>query len=100
MIKGLVPSLSGDYNNDWKNSNGAWIRTEIWASLAPGCPNVAAKYAIEDAKVDHGSGEGTYAAAFVINDLRKCIEIGLSKISSTSRVHSSVMKVLECFDKN
>ena len=109
MLKGLIPPLSGDYNNDWKNSNGAWIRTEIWASLAPGCPDVAAKYAIEDAKVDHGSGEGTFAAAFVaamqsaafvINDLRKCIEIGLSKIPNTSRVHNSVLKVLECFDNN
>ena len=63
--RGLIPPISGDYQNSWKNSNGAWIRTEIWACLAPGCPEIAAKYAIEDASVDHGAGEGTIAAAFV-----------------------------------
>ncbi|MBQ8356989.1 MAG: ADP-ribosylglycohydrolase family protein [Clostridia bacterium] len=65
MQRGLLPSMSGDYDNSWKHSNGAWIRTEIWASLCPGTPEAAAKYAIEDARVDHGAGEGTYAAAFV-----------------------------------
>ena len=35
---GLAPPLSGMYNNPWKDSNGAWIRSEIWACLAPGCP--------------------------------------------------------------
>ena len=29
MKRGLPPPMSGDYNNDWKHSNGAWIRTEI-----------------------------------------------------------------------
>ena len=52
MKRGLFPPLSGDYRNTWRHSNGAWIRTEIWASLAPGAPDIAAKYAIEDASVD------------------------------------------------
>lgn len=107
MQNGLMPSVSGDYRNNWANSNGAWIRTEIWATLMPGCPNLAAKYAIEDAKVDHGAGEGTAAAAFVacmqssafiINDLRRCIELGLSAISDTSRTAKSVRMAMECYD--
>ena len=81
MKRGLPPPMSGDYDNDWCNSNGAWIRSEIWATVAPAMPHVAAKYAMEDAMVDHGAGEGTFAAAFVaalqsaafvISDLRKC----------------------------
>jgi ADP-ribosylglycohydrolase len=105
---GLMSPLSGDYENDWKHSNGAWIRTEIWACLAPGCPEIAAKYAIEDAKVDHGSGEGTFAAAlvaaiqsaaFVFKDLRKCIEVGLSKIPNNCRMADSVRTVLKCYDE-
>ena len=37
MANGLVPPLSGAFNNEqWKNSNGAWIRSEIWACLFPG----------------------------------------------------------------
>ena len=35
MIMGLVPPLSGDAFNEWKHSNGAWIRTEIWLALHP-----------------------------------------------------------------
>ena len=107
MMRGLLPPLSGDYENNWRDSNGAWIRTEVWACMAPGCPDLAAKYAIEDAKVDHGSGEGTYAAAFVaamqsaafiIPNLRKCIDIGLSKIPADCRVADSIRLVMECYD--
>ena len=107
MRSGLIPPLAGDYHNDWKHSNGAWIRTEVWACMAPGCPDVAAKYAIEDAKVDHGTGEGTFAAAFVaamqsaafvVRDLRKCIEIGLSEIPEDCRMADSIRLVLDCYD--
>ena len=87
---GVVPPMSGEmYNEEWKHSNGAWIRTEIWACTHPGDPDGAMRYAFEDACVDHGYGEGTYAAlfvaameaaAFVIGDLDALIEIGLSKI--------------------
>ena len=106
MRRGLYPPLAGDYNNDWKHSNGAWIRTEIWATLAPACPDVAAKYAIEDAVVDHGAGEGTIAAAFVAamqsaaficNDIYKLIDIGLSKIPAESRMAQSIRLALDCY---
>ncbi|MFA5206517.1 MAG: ADP-ribosylglycohydrolase family protein, partial [Lentisphaeria bacterium] len=37
MRRGLYPPLSGACNNErWKFSNGAWIRSEIWACLFPG----------------------------------------------------------------
>ena len=107
MQMGLLPPLAGDYRNPWKNSNGAWIRTEIWASMAPACPALAAKYAIEDAKVDHGSGEGTYAAAFVaamqaaafvLSDLRCCVELGLQSIPASCRVADSIRLVLDSYD--
>ncbi len=105
---GLLPPLSGEYNNEWKHSNGAWIRTEIWACMAPGCPDTAAKYAIEDAAIDHGMAEGTMAAAFVaavesaafvVKDLRKLIEIGFSKIPADSRVARAVKLVCDCYDQ-
>ena len=108
MKRGLPPPMSGDYENNWKNSNGAWIRTEIWACVAPGVPALAAKMAMEDAAVDHGAGEGTFAAAFVaalqssafvIGDLRRCIEIGLEAIPAESRMAKSIVFVLDCYDK-
>ena len=108
MRRGLLPPLSGEYDSSWKESNGAWIRTEIWACLAPGCPDIAAKYAIEDAKVDHGTGEGTMAAAFVaamqsaafaMPDIRTCIELAVEAIPAESRMADSIRFVLECYDK-
>ena len=109
MELGLIPPLSGDYRNIWKHSNGAWIRTEVWASMAPACPTLAAKYAIEDAKVDHGSGEGTYAAAFVaamqsaafvVSDLRRCIDLGLMAIPADCRIADSIRLVIECYESD
>ena len=106
MSRGFAPPLAGDYDNNWQHSNGAWIRTEVWACLAPGCPEVAAKYAIEDAKVDHGCGEGTYAAAFVaamqsaafvVKDLDNCIDIGLCAIPEDCAVAKSVRLVRQYF---
>ncbi len=107
MKRGLPPPMAGDYDNDWLNSNGAWIRSEIWATVAPGMPHVAAKYAMQDAMVDHGAGEGTFAAmyvaalqsaAFVITDLRRCIEVGLAAIPEDSRMAKSIDFVLKCYD--
>ena len=107
MAAGILPPLSGDAYNDWNNSNGAWIRTEVWASLAPACPDVAMRYAYEDACVDHGTREGTVAAmfvaalesaAFVVSDLRRLISLALTKIPADSRMAKSVVKVLECYD--
>ncbi|MBQ7500738.1 MAG: ADP-ribosylglycohydrolase family protein [Clostridia bacterium] len=108
LIKGLLPPLSGEYENYWKNSNGAWIRSEIWACCAPGCPDIAIKYALEDAMVDHGMAEGTYAelftaaiqsAAFVVTDVYDLIKIGFSKIPENCRVAKSVRTAMDCFEK-
>lgn len=107
MGAGLIPPLSGNYENDWRHSNGAWIRTEVWACMAPGCPDIAMKYSRMDACVDHGDGEGTYAAmfvaaiesaAFVINDLRKLIDLGLSKIPAESHMARTIRVLLDCKD--
>ena len=108
MKAGLLPPLSGDYQNDWKDSNGAWIRSEIWACLAPGFPDIAIRYAVEDACVDHGMGEGTYAeiftaaiesSAFLISDIRELINIGLSKIPENCRIARSIGILTDAYDK-
>ncbi len=102
---GLLPPLSGEYGNVWKHSNGAWIRSEVWACLNPGCPDLAIKYAYEDAIVDHGGGEGTYAelftasvqsAAFMCHSRDELIEIGLSRIPADCRVARSIRLAIQC----
>lgn len=107
MHNGIVPPMSGElYNDEWKNSNGAWIRTEIWACTHPGAPDKAIEYAFMDASVDHGFGEGSYAAmfvaalqsaAFVIDDINTLLDIALSKIPVNCRVARSVNIVRDCF---
>ncbi len=108
MKVGIMPPLSGDAFNTWRDSNGAWIRTEIWSCLAPGDPDLAAKYAYEDACVDHGAaGEGTIAAVFVAamqsaaffeSDIRRLINIGLSKIPEESRMYQSIKLIMKYYD--
>lgn len=104
---GLPAPLSGEYNNAyWQHSNGAWIRTEIWACLYPGNVEKAIEYAFADASVDHGFGEGSYAAifvaaiesaAFIFSDIETLLQIGLSKIPAECRVSRSVNIALDAY---
>ncbi len=108
MRAGFMPPLSGQVRNErWRDSNGAWIRSEIWACVAPGCPWLAAKYAWEDACVDHGAGEGTWAevftaavesAAFVESDRDKLIDIGLSYIPADCKVAASIRAAIAAWE--
>jgi len=107
LRQGLLPPLSGTFQNAYRHSCGAYIRSEIWACIAPGLPHVAARYAYEDAIIDHGNGEGVFAeifmaalesAAFVVRDLRAVIDIGLSHIPADCGVTRAVQTTLACFD--
>ena len=102
---GIEPPLAGFIDNTYRNSCGCFIRSEIWACLAPGQPQLAARYAYEDAIVDH-AGEGMYgevfcaalqSAAFAESDRMKLIDIGLSYIPQDSAVARCVKKAVECY---
>lgn len=106
MRSGLQPPLSGSFGNDYKDSCGAYIRSEIWACISPGMPQVAVGFACKDAIIDHGNGEGSYAeifmaalesAAFVERDIFKLIDIGLSYIPSQCGVAKAIKTTLKCF---
>lgn len=106
MANGILPPVSGWYNNHNRNSDGAFIRSEIWACLMPGHPELAVEYAYEDASVDH-FGEGIYgeiftaaieSAAFSENDIDKLIEIGLSYIPSDSDTARAVNLIRDCYN--
>lgn len=107
LKSGLFPPLSGSMNNDYKDSCGCFIRSEIWATICPGMPQVAAKYAYEDAIIDHGNGEGMFAevfiatieaSAYLVNNIRQLIEIGLSYIPVDCSVAKAVKYVIGCYD--
>jgi ADP-ribosylglycohydrolase len=100
MRTGIMPPASGEFDNArWKTSNGAWIRSEIWACLFPGNPLMAAEFGREDACVDHGMAEGTYAeiftsavesAAFIEHNRDSLIKFGLSMIPGECRIAKAV----------
>lgn len=98
LTNGFLPPLSGSIDNNYRNSNGAWIRTEIWACLAPLYPEIAVRYAIEDAIVDHAE-EGVFATAFCAalesaafgeSDVIRLMEIALTYIPTSSACYDAI----------
>lgn len=99
LRKGLLPPVSGWYNNWFKDCMGCPIRSEIWACIAPGLPHVAAKYAYEDAICDHAGGESVHgeifnasveSAAFLIDDMKALVDIGLAAIPPGSMTAKAI----------
>jgi len=98
LRRGLVPPLTGLHNNWFTDGMGAAIRSEIWACLFPGNPKMAAKFAREDACVDH-HGNGIYAEmflaaaesiAFGTTDRATIVQQALSFIPSDCRIAKAV----------
>lgn len=103
---GIVPPLSGYLENPYRDSCGCFIRSELWACLAPGRPELAVKYAYEDAIVDHSS-EGMYgeifcaalqSAAFVQKDKYELIDIGLSYIPEDCGVAKAIKTAIDSYN--
>ena len=95
---GIRPPWSGSYDNCYVNGMGAAIRSELWACLAPGDPDLAVRFAREDACIDH-AGDGVEAElffaaleslAFVETDLRLLIDRALSYLSEGSTLAAGI----------
>ncbi len=106
LRRGHLPPVTGVLCNPYAESNGAFIRSEIWACLCPGDPASAVKYAFEDATVDH-TGEGVYgelfcaaieSAAFAESDIPTLIKIGLSFIPDECLTRKCIDLVTECYN--
>jgi ADP-ribosylglycohydrolase len=104
---GLVPPMTGSYDNPFTAGMGAAIRTEIWACLAPGQPDVAAAYAYEDACMDHAN-EGIHAAifvavlqslAFVESNTDKLLDAALDYLPADSQVRLAVVDTRRWWDE-
>ncbi|HPD13310.1 MAG TPA: ADP-ribosylglycohydrolase family protein [Planctomycetota bacterium] len=105
--RGLRPPISGCFENYYIDEMGSPIRSEIWACIAPGDPQLAAALAWHDAVLDHAGGEGVYgemfwaaleAAAFVVSDPKTLIAIGLNMIPIWSRISRVVRDAVWCHD--
>ena len=106
LRRGIPTPICGYHSNSYKDSCGSFIRSEIWACLCPGHPELATRYAYFDSSIDHAD-EGTYgevfwaamqSAAFVESDIKKLIDIGLSYIPKTSALHKGITLVIDCYE--
>lgn len=103
LFLGIEPPVSGQHNNWFTDSMGAPIRSEIWACVAPGNPDLAAALAYQDGCVDHG-GQGLFgeiffaaleSAAFVIDDRDALLDLGLEFLPPDCRVYQGVVACRE-----
>ena len=103
-----VPTpISGHFNNEFTNCMGSPIRSEIWAVLAQGNPELAAYFAFQDASVDHAGGEGIYgevffaaleSMAFYSNDLKSLTEKSLKFIPENCVTAKAVKDLLNYYE--
>lgn len=107
LERGLMPPIAGCFENYFIDEMGSPIRSEIWACVAPGDPQLAAALAWSDAVLDHAGGEGVYgemfwaaveSAAFVLDEPRTLIAIGLNMIPVWCRISRVIREVLWCAD--
>jgi len=96
--EGIDPPFTGRYDNWFSCGEGAAIRTELWACLACGDPDLAAAYAACDAGFDH-AGDGVVAAeflarlqalAFRFSDPDQLLDLALAGIPVSSGIHRVV----------
>lgn len=104
MQKGLQPPVCGWHNNAFKDCMGSPIRSELWACIAPGCPELAAWYAYQDAIVDHGGGESVYgeifnavleSCAFVNDNKFELLDAALASIPASSLTYQCVKRTID-----
>ncbi len=109
LLRGLMPPITGCFENYYLDEMGSPIRSEIWACIAPGDPQLAAAMAWKDAVLDHAGGEGMYgemflaaleSAAFVLKDPKTLIQIGLNMIPLHSAISRVVREAVWCAENN
>lgn len=100
--RGIMPPLSGYWNNDFfRESEGCPIRSDIWGLVSPGNPALAALLAKLDGELDHAGfsveAEMFYAAmsaqALTANSRQEIIAAGLSVLPQNSAVRDVVAMV-------
>jgi len=102
LANGLTPPRTGVYRNPYREWIGAQIRADAWGYISPGWPERAAEFAFRDATLSHAKN-GIYgemwvaamlAAAFVVDDIREVMRVGLSEIPASARLAEAVHQVM------
>ncbi len=103
---GIMPPYSGYFDNFFADGMGAAIRSEVWAALFPGRPELAVHFAEIDASVDH-YGNGVYgeiymaaaeSMAFCCNNIYECLDKARSFIAADCRLSMGLNLVFSLYD--
>lgn len=104
---GFDAPYCGCYENPFVDCMGSPIRSEIWAIISMGNPDLAAYYAYNDAVVDHAGGEsinGTVfnavleSLAFFSDNKQELISKALSYIPESSRTYKAVSEAVRLYE--
>jgi len=105
----IFPPKSGVLNNFYYDFIGAQMRADIWGQIAPGCPDIAKKYAEMDGSISHAGigieGEVFIATlisqAFFEGNIRQNIELALGNLPSEdeSLYSQMVYKALKIYEQ-
>ena len=104
--RGINPPYSGIINNSFfKEGMGCPIRSEIWAVICPGNPELAAKYAYIDATLDHAENSvyaeqflaAAESIAFFESDILKVIDKAMKYVPQGSKLYSCFSDVLNAY---
>jgi hypothetical protein len=102
LVNDIAPPQSASFRNPFREWIGAQIRADGFGYAAAGLPEVAAELAFRDAALSHVKN-GIYgemfvaamlAAAFVTDDVRQVVAVGLSEIPARSRLAEALCQVV------
>ena len=106
--RGIKPPYSGIINNSFfKEGMGCPIRSEIWALISAGNPELASQYAYNDACLDHADNSVyaeqflacVEAMAFYESNIVTLVKKGIEYIPATSKLFDALNYILEKFEK-
>ncbi len=107
FLRGIMPPYSGKFCNDYYiEGMGCPIRSEVWACVAVGNPELAAEFASRDGVQDH-FGESVEAErflaaleceAFFESDIRALIEKAINVLPKESKFRELVTFITEQCD--
>ena len=105
--RGIMPPASGWEDNFFHDGMGGAIRSEIWAAVFPGRPDVAGYFAANDSMVDHW-GDGVWSEVFLAkaesylfndSDMAKALKFSLAELPQSTRLAKAICRVFEIYEQ-
>jgi ADP-ribosylglycohydrolase len=102
LVRGMIAPESASHRNPYREWIGAQIRADMWGYVSPGDPQQAVRLAYQDAALSH-TQNGIYgelwaaaliAISFVIDDVRRAVEVSLAFVPPRSRLAEAIRDVM------